>query len=137
MGELLLETSGQSKVGIFWVYKNQVIGKACNLEEGQENVPGLIDSPDSHIELWEHDPGFTIPFPEFKGSEYQDVPRGRVIYSAKTKKVIVYMDKALHTKRTREIISKFFQLGGTEVVWKTDIHYTTQANEIDDLFAGF
>ena len=131
----MLKTSHNAKIGIFWVYKNQVIGKACELEDGQENVPGLIDSPDSHIELWEQDSGFVIPFAELKGSEYQNIPRGRVIYSTKTKKVTVYMDKVLHTNGTREIISKFFQLGCTDVAWKTDIHYTTQSYEIDDLLA--
>ncbi|MCK5681239.1 hypothetical protein KAI46_10570 [bacterium] len=132
-----MKTSCNAKIGIFWVFKNRVIGKVCELEDGQENVPGLIDSPDSHIELWEQDPGFVIPFPELKGSEYQNVPRGRVIYSIKTKKVTVYMDKVLHTNGTREIISVFFQLVGTDVAWKTDDHYTTQSHEIDDLFAGF
>ncbi|MCK5782841.1 MAG: hypothetical protein KAH06_00200 [Desulfobacterales bacterium] len=129
-----MKSSGRFKIGIFWVYKNRVIGKARELKDGQENVPGLIDSPDSHIELWEQDLGFVIPFPELKGSEYQDVPRGRVIYSTKTKKVTVYMDKVLHTNGIREIISEFFQMGGSGVVWKTDIHYTTQSHEIDDLF---
>lgn len=130
----MLETAGQPKIGIFWVYKNLVIGKTCELEDGQENVPGLIDSPDSHIELWEQNLGFTIPFPELNGSEYQNVPRGRVIYSTTTKKVIIYMDKVLHTKGIRQIISDFFQLADSKVVWKTDDHYTTQSDEVDDLF---
>ena len=123
-----------AKIGIFWIYKNKIIGKARKLDEGQENVPGLIDSPDSHIDLWEHNPSFIIPFPELKASEYQDVPRGRVIYSTKINKVIVYMDEVLHSEETQKTISDFFQLNDSDIVWKTDIHYTTESWKIDDLF---
>ena len=130
----MAEKSNSIKIGIFWVYKKRVIGKARDLEECQENVPGLIDSPDSHVDLWENDPNFDIPFPELKRSEYQDVPRGRVIYSVDDNQVVVYLDKVLRTKQTKQIISKFFQLSGAKVVWKADLHYTTESCDIDDLF---
>lgn len=123
-----------AKIGIFWIYKNQIIGKARQLGEGQENIPGMIDSPDSHIDLWENDSSFIVPFPELKGSEYQEVPRGRVIYSTKSNKAVVYMDKLLHSKGTKQIVSDFFQLKDVDVVWKTDPHYTTESWKIDDLF---
>ena len=51
-----------AKIGIFWVYKNQVIGKACDLSQGDENIPGLLDSPDNHIDLWENDKTGEIHF---------------------------------------------------------------------------
>ena len=84
------------KIGIFWVYKNTVIGKALDLYEGHENIPGLIDSPDSHIDLWENNSSFVLPFTELRGSEYQEIPRGRVMYSSKDNASLVYMDKVLH-----------------------------------------
>ncbi len=123
-----------SKVGIFWVYKNTVIGKTRELDDGEENVPGLIDSPDNHVDLWERNPYFFIPFPELVGTEYQDVPRGRVIHSTKDKKTIIYMDKVLHTEQTKQIISDFFQLSNTDILWKTDKHYTTESGTLDNLF---
>ncbi|MBP7529691.1 MAG: hypothetical protein KA801_17350 [Syntrophorhabdaceae bacterium] len=43
-----------TKIGIFWVYKNTVIGKAVDLPDGVENFPGIIDSPDSHVDYWEN-----------------------------------------------------------------------------------
>ena len=123
-----------AKIGIFWVYKNQVIGKARDLGEGQETVPGIIDSPDSHIDLWEFDASFVVPFPELKGSEYQDIPRGRVLYATKASKAIVYMDKVLHTQATRNLVADFFQLKNGEIIWKIDDHYTTQSSELDGFF---
>lgn len=121
-----------ARIGIFWIYKNKIIGRSRELYEGQENIPGMIDSPDSHIDLWEHDPSFVVPFPELKRSEYQDVPRGRVLYSTKSKKAIVYMDKVLHSKETKKTISDFFQLNDVDIVWKIDLHYTTESWKIDD-----
>ena len=123
-----------SKVGIFWVYKNTVIGKARELQDGEENVPGLIDSPDSHVDLWERQQCFLAQFSELLGTEYQDVPRGRVIYSTKDKKTIIYMDKVLHTVKIKKIISNFFELKNTDILWKTDKHYTTGSGSIDNLF---
>ena len=115
-----------SKIGIFWVYKNTVIGKVRKLEDGEESVIGLIDSPDSHIALWEHHQCFLEQFSELHGTEYQDVPRGRVIYSTKDKKTIIYLDKALHTEQTKKIISDFFELRTANVSWKADKHYMTE-----------
>lgn len=123
-----------AKIGIFWIYKSEIMGKSRKLEEGQENLPGMIDSPDTHIELWEKDPYFIVPFPELKGSEYQSVPRGRVLYSAKDNKIFVYMDKVLHSEDTKKIIVQFFQINDVDIVWRKDPHYTTEQFEIDALF---
>ncbi len=124
----------QIKIGIFWVYKDTVIGKAIKLEEGQKNTLGIIDSHDNHIDFWEDNPNFLNPFPELRGSEYHIVPRGRVLYSKEEKKVIVYMDKVLFNEKIKRVIVEFFLLENVEILWKTDFHYTTLSNDIDDLF---
>ena len=75
-----------AKIGIFWFYKDTVLGKVCDLAQGDESIPGLIDSPDNHIDIWENDDNWINPFPELVGTEYQTIPRGRVIYSTKSQK---------------------------------------------------
>ncbi|RLJ22495.1 hypothetical protein DJ030_01415 [bacterium endosymbiont of Escarpia laminata] len=122
------------KIGIFWVYKGIVLGKSRALSEGRENIRGLIDSPDSHIELWEESTDFEIPFAELTGSEYQEIPRGRVIFSTKHTKYIVYMDEVLHQEITKLAISEFFGLRKNEIKWETDPHYVTDQRSIDRLF---
>ena len=124
----------EPRIGIFWVYKGTVIGRARPLIECEENVPGLLDSPDSHIGLWEQTPDFVIPFPELRGVEYQSVPRGRVLYSTTEKTAIVYLDAALHTPQAQRAIRNFFQLEESAVSWKTDAHYTTSPELLDDMF---
>lgn len=123
-----------AKIGIFWVYKNQVLGKASDLSQGDESIPGLCDSPDNHIDLWENDQNWQNPFQELIGTEYQCIPRGRVIYSKTNHKAIVYMDKQLHSKQIKQLIRDFFQLNSTAVTWAIDEHYTTDLQEINDIF---
>ncbi len=124
------------KIGIFWIYRDTIVGKARNLEECHENISGLLDSPDEHSHLWESIPGFTILFPELSNVEYQEVPRGRVIYSTEKNQTIVYMDKLLHSKEKKRIIIDFFQLQQNSTIWKTDLHYTTDSSELNILFRG-
>ena len=121
-------------IGIFWVYKNTVMGKAREFREGQETCPGMLDSPDNHVELWQEGAGSVILFQELRDTEYQDVPRGRVVYSTQAKQSIVYMDKVLHTARIKRAVVKFFQLGDVDIEWETDAHYTTDPDQIEAMF---
>ncbi len=123
-----------SKIGIFWVYKDTVIGKAVDLVEGDQSIPGVVDSPDTHVYVWESDPEFRIPFSELREFEYQSIPRGRVIYFNNKSVFKIYMDKVLFSKANKKNILEFFDLATSKVIWDTDSHYSTEQSEIDDLF---
>jgi len=118
------------RIGIFWIYKDVILGRSCPLSDGVENVPGLVDSPDFHVDLWENTPGFTTPFPELVGSEYQEVPRGRVLYSLEEDESIVYMDETLHSDKYKTMVSDFFDLDLCDIRWMTDPHYTTRGMHV-------
>lgn len=122
------------KIGIFWVYRNKIIGKAIDLNKGEENIPGVIDSPDTHIDYWEHDLSFINPFPELRGVEYHTVPRGRVLFSVKENMAIIYMDKVLFKNEIKALIKDFFDIAESKVSWRRDIHYSTDQHDIDNLF---
>jgi hypothetical protein len=122
------------QVGIFWVYKGRVLGRATPIAEGEERVPGLVDSPDSHVTYWEDNPDFLNPFPELRGSDYEIIPRGRVLYSKSEGLAIVYMDKTLFNKKAKELILTFFGLEQVSVSWRTDEHYTTSKRKLERLF---
>jgi len=114
------------KVGIFWVYKNRLLGEACELDDGEVSSLGIIDSPISHYDWWEHNPAANKHFPELAHTEYQLIPRGRVVYHQQHSVAVMYADKTLHTEPTKVLIMDFFDLHGTTVAWKTDSHYVTQ-----------
>ena len=123
-----------SKIGIFWVYKDTVIGKAVDLVEGDQSIPGVVDSPDTHVYVWESDPEFRLPFSELREFEYQSIPRGRVIYFKNKSVFKIYMDKVLFSEANKKNILEFFDLATSKVIWDTDSHYSTEQSEIDDLF---
>jgi len=121
-----------TNIGVFWIYQDTVIGRAVNVDEGKEYIPGIVDGPDDHVTLWEKTPGFLNPFPELYQTEYQTIPRGRVLYDRAKKKSMVYMDKSLFLNDIKVKISIFFGL--KNVVWRSDPHYTTDPETISNLF---
>ena len=120
-------------IGIFWVYDGVVFGTACDRASGDENVPGIIDSPATHTDFWDTDKEYRRLFPELCFKEYIEVPRGRVLYSTAENKTIVYMDKTLFSDATKKLIQKFFHLHNQPISWRTDLHYTTASKELDNL----
>lgn len=124
-----------AKIGVFWVYKEVVFGRARCIEEGEEGVKGLVDSPDDHVTVWEGAQGYRSHFPELHGSEYQEVPRGRVLYQQSTGEPLVYLDKALNSLVIRQLIARYFEFDEGQASWRVDVHYTTRYEDLDDLFS--
>ena len=121
-----------AKVGIFWVYKGKVTGKSRDASEGI-GANGWIDSPDGHPGVWETEPAFTRLRAD--GKEYQDIPRGRLVWKQEPGKSVIYMDKKLlRSESAKKKVAAFFELDADKVEWKTDPHYTTDLAEIAKLF---
>ena len=120
-------------IGIFWVYKGKVFGRARDVAEGDEYVQGIIDSPDNHTDYWDSEEGYQHMFPELRSCEYMDVPRGRVLYDRNDRHSVVYMDQSLFLPSIKKLVESFFCLADEVVVWRTDLHYTTSSDEIDRL----
>jgi|JI10StandDraft_1071094.scaffolds.fasta_scaffold37716_3 hypothetical protein len=126
-----------AKVGIFWLYQRQIFGKAICIDQGGEAVSGLIDTDDNHVDVWEQ-LRITGQLPtELTSFEYQDVPRGRAIFSQKQHKLIVYLDKVLMNKESKQTIATFFDVLPHDVIWRRDSHYSTTPDDIDRLFLDF
>lgn len=126
---------GNVKVGVFWVNKGVVFGKATHLMFAEEGLPGMLDSNDNHSEVWE-DIKFQIST-ESVDLQYFDIPRGRVLYSKKMAVSLVYMDSVLHKKSIKTSITDFFGLSHDKTRWCHDEHYTTNAVDLDKLLDDF
>lgn len=123
-----------ASIGIFWVYKGIVFGKKATIVEGDEAVTGMVDSPFNHVDVWESDTEFHRQFPELVHLEYQQLPRGRVLYQRAKISPLVYLDKTLNTRATRVLIASFFEFEHEQAVWRSDLHYTTCLEDLDSLF---
>ena len=110
------------KIGIFWYYENQVIGIAHPIDLSDQDSLGLIDSHYTHVVYWEN---LKHEIKALNYLEYEEIPRGRMIYDAKNDKTTVYMDAKLFKKSIVNKIAAFFEIDLADVVWKKDPHYKT------------
>jgi hypothetical protein len=83
----------------------------------------MVDSPFQHITEWENRCIYLPDFKELASTEYQEFPRGRIVYSNVTKKTMIYMDSSLFVKKHKKLIINYFDLVDCPVVWKADSHY--------------
>lgn len=110
------------KVGIFWYFKNKIIGIAQNFNQSDQDSLGLIDSSFTHVEYWET---LRDAIPELRNIEYEKIPRGRIIYNVKTSKYYAYMDAKLLKTNIAKKVADFFELNFECVIWQKDPHYKT------------
>lgn len=126
-------------IGIFWGYQGEIFGAKQSLSAGDSTLPGFIDSIFAHVNVWETPLAVKSQYSELRSMEYQDIPRGRVVFKgsaaqAKNGKYIVYLDKCLFTDMYKQVILEFFELQDKKVVWRMDAHYTTNPDDLDALF---
>ncbi len=112
------------KIGIFWFYKNQVLGVAHDVDLGQVDSLGLVDSPFTHVDYW---PTIQKRIPELAEIEYEHIPRGRIIYDKNRDSFLVYLDEKLYFQEQARKICDFFDAGAdiNKVLFKKDPHYQT------------
>jgi hypothetical protein len=90
-----------SFVGIFWAVPEKretpvILAHRCSLKEA-EPYGGMRTCPHGHHEVWEHWRGGTKGRPDAAASliatsEYEEWPRGRIVYDAERDRFIIYAD---------------------------------------------
>jgi hypothetical protein len=126
------QTGTRGKVGIFWVFKENVLADTWPLQEG-EKFDDFINGRNDHVDFW---PKLQIKHPELLNLEYQDVPRGRVIFKKTKRTFSIYLDKVLLKPSIKKEIRRKFDLPVANSKFLTDAHYTTKPEAIENLFSG-
>lgn len=104
-----------SFVGPFFFIDNKIIALKVDISKG-ERIGNFINHPKSHFEFFKdimNDPR----------DDYGHYPRGRVVYDCMTKQFIIYIDKCLNNKKTKELILSEFKLEKGKCVFRNDSHY--------------
>jgi hypothetical protein len=83
----------------------------------------MVDSPFQHITEWEDKQIYSPNFKELIGSEYQELPRGRVVYSPLINRMTIYMDSSLFDNAYKAQLKSYFNLVNCKITWKKDSHY--------------
>lgn len=112
------------EVGIFWIWYDQLIQNSVPwwdtkwFEIGREQI---YDFPVDHYTYWQR---LKKHVPNLVFLEYDEVPRGRVIYNKTKKTFCVYGSKKdMKSKKVQSLIKDGFSLYGKKVVFKEDSHY--------------
>ena len=79
------------KVGIFWIYNNQIIGKTYTLSE-VEKYGDFLSPILGHYEYWEE---IQKQVPELYYEEYENIPRGRVVFDRIKNKFVLLSSKKI------------------------------------------
>jgi|SRR5690606_1509505 len=124
-----------NSIGIFWLYKDTVFGHASSIQNGFQGIAGLVDAHETHVECWDNNQSFRHIFPELAHCEYQDIPRGRVLYQTQTRKFLVYLDRSLMNPANKALIAAFFGFKVAQADWRADLHYTTDTDTLRHLFS--
>lgn len=121
-------------VGIFWGIPGPhhswtILIDATSLAEA-EPYGDFLTHPGGHYEVWNRwqqrraaPSAVQSIFQEIAGREYEDFPRGRIVYQIKTDRFILYADQRLQQKHTIANIADKFGLAPGAFVVRSDAHY--------------
>ena len=109
-----------SKIGLFWIFENHIFYELQNIED-LSAINGFVDSDLSHFKIWEK---VKKQHPKFYLYEYEDIPRGRVVYEVLPSQSIVYCNEnILKDDALKRLILETFNLSATCTLFREDEHY--------------
>jgi hypothetical protein len=109
----------KARVGIFWFYEGKLITDSTPLSHA-EPYGDALTHPTSHIDYWTRlQQQRSVPL----DCEYDEVPRGRVNYDAKSKRFLFMADRCIIADRraVQQIVVTFSLPRDSKPV--TDAHY--------------
>jgi len=122
----------QPKVGIFWVFRGRLLTAACSVDDGVE-CDGAVNSPHDHVDYWKV---LQRQHPKLRALEYEQVPRGRVVFRRKAQRFCVYLDERLLTSALQQRLRKAFDLPSSRTRFESDPHYVTDRGKLERLFGN-
>jgi hypothetical protein len=109
-------------IGIFWIINGKVDGFKEPVENGEDYGDTVQPSCD-HFTYWDE---FTLCYPQLRLLEYDEIPRGRVVYDRKKNRFVILSSReVLNSSKLVESVCQFYGLGeNIELRW--DEHYEIQ-----------
>jgi hypothetical protein len=116
-------------VGIFWRIGNRLLASGCALDDA-EAADDWLDYPGGHAEHWDRwqsaGAGWLRrnAFPiAIMATEYDEHPRGRIVYDRRACKFLLYADRRLQSAEVLVEIKTVFGLLAEQVEVLGDPHY--------------
>ena len=113
----------EPRVGIFWLVDGKTLIDSTSLSEA-EPYGDHLTHPRGHIDVWEQ---WRLSGKVPAESEYEEFPRGRVMYNAKTRRFMLLADRCILRDKNvvRRIMSELKLPRNTAT--DTDSHYRCPA----------
>jgi len=116
-------------VGIFWRVDGFIVIDRSTLDTAEPYGECLTHAA-GHYERWEEWQLLGAPsllalgYPgAIATTEYDDWPRGRIVYEVVLRRFVLYADRRLQKPEIIAALKGAFGLGGSEVVVRSDAHY--------------
>lgn len=107
-------------IGVFWIYKSKVYLKSVNVQDVKA-IDGFIDSDFAHYHVWDE---ISSQNKDFYLYEYEDVPRGRIVYDVNNLQYIIYSNRdVINSDESKKAIIEAFKLEAYKVIFNYDAHY--------------
>jgi hypothetical protein len=120
-------------LGIFWMVQTKngaarLLAAGCPLEQAEPYGDFLTYGP-GHYDTWtkwRRDRGIGPALRDIvRSHEYEDWPRGRIVFDRSKDRFILYADRKLMAPEMIAIIREHFHLPADRTSVKGDIHYKT------------
>jgi hypothetical protein len=116
-------------LGIFWRVAGVLVIDRSTLDEGEPYGDCLTHAA-GHYERWENWRALgaerlsAIGFPDrIASTEYDEWPRGRIVYERPAKRFVLYADRRLQKPDAIDALKRAFGLLEAEVMVMSDSHY--------------
>ena len=122
------------EVGIFWLIDNKLVADSIPWRQADIHG-GFYNGKNDHAALWT-----TLQrlLPQWKGLEYTDYPRGRVLFHSTEEVFLVYSSQAIvKSPGMRAMILAEFKLPLGATIFEADYHYeNVMPSMLDEDFDG-
>lgn len=119
-------------VGIFWKVNCVLLIDRTRLEDAERYGDCLTHSA-GHYERWQEWQALSekdlssAGYPGLlRSTEYDEWPRGRIVYEMPNRRFVLYADRRLQKPRIVETLKMTFGLSAVEVAVRSDAHYRRQ-----------
>jgi hypothetical protein len=126
-----------SSVGIFWQVSGVLVVDRSTLAEA-EIYGDCITHARGHYECWQEWQALggtrlaTKGYPaKIASTEYDEWPRGRVVYETPANRFVLYADRRLQSREIVAALKTIFGIATADVVVKSDLHYRIRSASWD------
>ena len=113
--------AGIPMIGLFWFDDGKILFPIGEHIKDIPSIGGSKDIDQTHYRVWNQ---LHNHVPKYKSLEYEDVPRGRIVYKETDRLFIVYSSRKLKSSPAfRRAVINEFNLPASNTKFFSDLHY--------------